>query len=83
MESVEYHEALAALTWQIELGATEAIADQPVDRYARATAETAQGAKVPAQPAPAVSATADPVEEARRAAASARDLDALRAALDA
>ncbi len=33
MESGGYHEALAALAWQVELGADEAILDAPVDRY--------------------------------------------------
>lgn len=78
MESLDYHQAKALLEWQIDLGATEAIGEEPVNRY-----ETP--AKRPApQPAEApVSAHTelDPVAIAQAAAASAGDLDALKAAL--
>lgn len=33
MEAIEYQEALSALAWQIELGADEAILDQPINRF--------------------------------------------------
>lgn len=68
---------LAALTWQLELGADEAIGDTPVDRFAEAEAAP--------QPAPAVvrasggkaPAEVDAVEVARALAASAQSLEAL------
>ncbi|MEM9578500.1 MAG: uracil-DNA glycosylase [Pseudomonadota bacterium] len=88
MESAEYHQALALLEWQIELGATEAICDAPVDRYALpeklapAKKDKSQGADAPAVAAPA-SAAPDPVQEAKAVAAGAADLEALRAALAA
>lgn len=72
-------EALAILEWQIELGATEAIGDAPVDRYALE--------KSPAKPKPALAEApptlpeVDPVAEARALAAAAGDLAALEAAL--
>ena len=79
--------ALASLTWQIELGATEAVGDVPVDRYALpekpakpAAAPTPEAA---AKPAPATPAPSDPVAAAEAAAQSAPTLDALRSALDA
>ena len=33
MESFYYHQAAEMLAWQVELGATEAICDAPVNRY--------------------------------------------------
>ncbi len=88
MESAEYHQAVALLEWQIELGATEAICDTPIDRYAlpeklaSASKEKPDSADVPTAVQPA-SATSDPVEEAKAVAAGAADLDGLRAALAA
>lgn len=88
-----YHEALALLDWQIELGADEAILDAPVDRFAledapplapAAVASAPRPAPGPARPledaakAPAV----DAVAAAREAAAAAQDLPALKAALE-
>ncbi|MFD3189843.1 uracil-DNA glycosylase family protein [Sedimentitalea sp. HM32M-2] len=54
MEStLQHHEARALLAWQIELGATEAIGDAPVDRYGLPeTAPWQARAKPGAQPAP-------------------------------
>lgn len=78
--------ALAALEWQIELGATEAICDTPQDRYA-ATAQGAAAAVTPMQdnargPDRRSSPdTGDPIAEARTLAAGAQDLAQLRAAL--
>jgi len=94
MESAyQYHAARALLDWQIELGATEAICDAPVDRYglpeslpkpaaaaaAAAPAGAGAGAAAP-RPAPAVR-DADPVADARAAAEGADSLEALREAL--
>ena len=87
-----YHAALAALEWQIELGADEAIGEVPVDRYALPAAAPGRAKPIagvapesPAKPAAAaVQAEAvDPVAEARRAAEGAGDLEALRAAMTA
>jgi len=91
--------ALASLAWQIELGATEAIGDAPVNRYdlpdkaARppatpaatpaATAAVAPGEAATGRAAAAPPAGGDPVAEARAAAAAADTLDGLRAALGA
>ena len=64
MESAEYHSALAALAWQIELGADECIADAPVDRYA--VPASVQKPKPAAQPAaaPVMQVGVDPVSVA-------------------
>jgi len=72
--------ALAALEWQIELGATEAIGDAPVNRYAL---ERAAPKPKPAAAAAASAAmpTADPVAEARALAAGAATLEDLKSAL--
>jgi DNA polymerase len=62
---------IAALQWQIEVGADEAIADHPVDRFALAAQKAAQkAAAVPTAPAPEVSApTAAPMASPTQAAA--------------
>ncbi|MEM8654827.1 MAG: uracil-DNA glycosylase [Pseudomonadota bacterium] len=86
MESAEYHSALAALAWQIELGADECIADAPVDRYAvpASVPKADSKAKVAAQPLPPEPrAGIDPVAVAQASAGAAQDLDGLRAALAA
>ncbi|WP_132949829.1 uracil-DNA glycosylase [Rhodovulum bhavnagarense] len=97
MESVlDHHDALALLTWQVELGATEAICDAPVNRYEMATESSAamapdRPAAPPAVPPRPVAAPVtppaapgiDPVAVARQAAAAARDLGELREAMAA
>jgi DNA polymerase len=74
---------LAALAWQIELGADEAIGDAPVNRYEEAPAAPAAPSVPPADPAPAAARTApvaaplqaaDAVAEARQRAAGAATL---------
>ncbi|WP_084630033.1 uracil-DNA glycosylase [Jannaschia aquimarina] len=75
--------ARALLEWQLEMGADCAVDPQPVDRFALPDrmpqpAAPAQTAPIPA-PQPVIGA--DPVAFAERAAAAARDLDALREAL--
>jgi DNA polymerase len=86
MESADYHQNLALLNWQFELGATEAICDAPVNRYdlpnqlekpkASVTAPAQTGFVKP--PAPE-----DPVAVAEAAAAACNTLDELRAAMTA
>lgn len=98
---MDYHALLAALDWQVELGAIDPIGEMPVDRHAlpdagprleawvrkAAPVAGAPGKADRVQPAPAHPAApipeADPVDEARAAAAAAQSLDALLAALDA
>lgn len=86
MESpLTYDDALAALRWQIELGADECIGDGPVNRYALAEAPRAapppqRQAAPPPLPA---AAAADPVALARDAADRSGDLAALAMAMEA
>ena len=91
MESAEFHHALALLNWQIELGATDAIADVPVDRYQLPDKQAKPAKAKAASPAPAGRAAmaetppeaqaVDAVAVATQAARAAADLDGLRAAL--
>ena len=85
LDADEYAAALAALDWQVDLGADEAIEERPVDRYAHAAAamEEARKPAPAAAPAPALSPEVDPVADARRAAEAAQGLDGLRAAMAA
>jgi len=78
MESAtDYAHAKALLDWQIELGATEAIGDAPINRY-----EIPDKPAAPAKPpTPAPVAETDPVAAARALASGAGDLATLRDAL--
>jgi DNA polymerase len=80
MESpLDFHTAKALLDWQIELGATEAICDAPVNRY---EVPEKQAKPAPAAaPAPVQESEGDAVSVARQAAQSCNDLNALRDAL--
>lgn len=89
MESAQdWHGAKALLEWHIELGATDAIGDAPVDRYAlepRQKNPAKQSPERPSQsrpPAPAAQSGVDHVAIAKQAAAAANDLDALRNAIE-
>ncbi|GGH35072.1 DNA polymerase [Cribrihabitans marinus] len=85
MESALDHEAARALLeWQVELGATEAIGDLPVDRYALPDTVTPERTRAapPAPAAPVTSDSEDPVAIARDLAAAAGSLADLRAAMD-
>lgn len=89
MESVlGYHDAKALLAWQIELGATEAIGDTPVNRYelaeksakpAAVAAAVRGAAPIAATPEPAI----DAVAVATSAAANAGSLESLQEVLAA
>ena len=81
MESLEFHTAKALLEWQVELGATEAVGDVPVDRYE--VPDVVAKPIEPAIPSPTAAMAVDPVSEAENAAASAGSLETLRAAMDA
>ncbi|WP_371169453.1 uracil-DNA glycosylase [Aliiroseovarius sp. 2305UL8-7] len=88
----DWHSAKALLEWHIELGAVDAIGDTPVDRYAleptKPKAEKPAQAKVDAPnraapTPPAVVPQIDYVALAKQAAAGAKDLDGLKAAIKA
>ncbi len=87
---MDHATALALLDWQIELGATEAIGDVPVNRFEVAEQAARPAHEAPAPDAPAAAEppgataaipAADPVAEARALAAQAETLEALRLAL--
>ncbi|MDT8857115.1 uracil-DNA glycosylase [Paracoccaceae bacterium Fryx2] len=86
----DYHALAAMLLWQHDLGATEAIGDAPVNRYAQPDA-VAQAARPPAAPPQAAEPRAlapapvpgDAVAVSQAAAARAGTLDDLRAAMAA
>ncbi len=82
MESaLDYWSARALLEWQIELGATEALAEAPVDRYQLQQAAPKSATK-PAAPEIIRPKEIDPVTEARAVAAKAMDLEQLRVLMD-
>lgn len=79
-----WHAALAALAWQVELGASDLIGDDPVDAFAlpeRMAAAVPAIAARAAAAVPAVADAADPVAVARAAAAGAGTLEALHQAI--
>ncbi|MEP1330207.1 uracil-DNA glycosylase [Pseudophaeobacter sp.] len=85
MESaLDYWSAKALLEWQVELGATEALCEAPVNRYElEAAAPKVKEAQKPGMPPPAPPKPkpVDPVAEARKVAKSALALPSLRQAL--
>ncbi|KIC46482.1 uracil-DNA glycosylase [Ruegeria sp. ANG-S4] len=84
MESgLDFHTARVLLEWQIELGATEAIGDVPVDRYALPETTPKPKKPVAAPETHTKPASMDPVAVAKQAAKSASSLPELRAAMDA
>ena len=90
MESNTFHSDLALLDWQIELGATEATCDTPVNRYdlpaslakSKAAAPAAATERVQPGKAPTPQEV-DPVAVAEAAARAAQTLEELRAAVEA
>jgi uracil-DNA glycosylase len=88
---MDWHLARALLEWQVELGATEAIADAPIDRFTEradpglAASELSPkpkpGPVAPSPPPPAHGV--DPVAAAEAMAAAAPDLPALAEAVAA
>ncbi len=83
MESgLDFHTARALLDWQIELGATEAIGDAPVDRFALPDTTPKPKKAEAAKPAPDAPEKVDPAEVAQHAAKGAGSLPELRAAME-
>jgi len=83
MESTDFHTLKAMLDWQVDLGATEAIMDAPVNRYEipKEAPKVIVPPKADAAPAVARAPEVDTVAVAAQAANAAADLDALKAAL--
>ena len=82
MEQMNWHMARAALEWQAELGAVDAIGDVPIDRYG-VPAEKPKPVVTTVVSAPGITATValDPVAIAANSAAAAQDLAGLKQAL--
>jgi len=78
---LDFHTAKALLEWQVELGATDAIGEAPINRYEIAAKITTSAKAAPQDETPEVQI--DPVDEARQLATQSTDLNALRAALSA
>lgn len=74
--------ALAALAWQIELGADEAIGEVPVNRYEAPAPEPVRTAETPVV-APQAAPKVDPVEVSRQGAKGAETLEDLAAVMAA
>lgn len=81
MEMEDWHHAKAALEWQVEIGVTEAILDEPVNRYDLPEKVAKPAAKPNEATKPALPPKADVVAVAQTAASAARDLDGLKAAI--
>ena len=77
----DWHAALAALAWEVEAGADEAIGDAPINRYELATETPKPLPAKASSPPPTPDAGADPVAVAQAAAAGAATLEALREAV--
>ena len=81
MESqLDWHYAKAVLEWQMEMGATEAILDAPVNRFELADKAKPAVSKTTIVPTKIVEET--PADIAKKLAQSAKSLDDLRAIMD-
>ena len=81
MESqLDWHYAKAVLEWQMEMGATEAILDAPVNRFELADKAKPAVSKTTTVPTKIVEET--PADIAKKLAQSAKSLDDLRAIMD-
>lgn len=85
MESqLDWHHAKALLDWQIELGATEAISDSPINRFELSDKPPAKPKTPNEKPVTAVRVEdVDPVSVAEQAAMHATDLGSLKQAIAA
>ncbi|WP_341862849.1 uracil-DNA glycosylase [Gymnodinialimonas sp. 57CJ19] len=90
MDSWGYWDTLAALEWQVELGADEAMLDDPLDRFDLPTPvampkpegrKAPAGAPTPAAPARQAAPKVDAVAIARQMAEAAGTLEALKTAM--
>ena len=81
MESLDWHSGLAALEWQVELGADECISDAPINRYDVPAEAPKVAAKAVKPAAPVITPKLDVVAEAQKAAQAASNLDELKAAM--
>ncbi len=84
MESaVDYWTSKALLDWQVEMGADEAMCDEPIDRYALEDKKPAPKVKPAdtAPPEPTPEPQVDTAAIAQSTAQAAQDLDGLRAAM--
>ncbi|WP_375689128.1 uracil-DNA glycosylase family protein [Pseudooceanicola sp. LIPI14-2-Ac024] len=81
---MDWYYAKAVLEWQVELGATEAILDAPIDRFELPKSQARPAPGAAAAPAPVPRAPEiDAVEVARAAAQGAGNLTELEAAMAA
>lgn len=78
MQTDHFHADLAALAWQVEMGADEAICDAPVDRFTAAAAPVRRRSRTVAPVAEVVQAAGAAPEVL---AAACGSLEALRAAM--
>lgn len=83
IQAQDYYAAKAMLDWQIELGATEAIGETPVNRYEAPAPARARPVAAEAPPEVVAEPQVDAVAVARAAADAASDLESLRAAIEA
>lgn len=89
-DDMDFHTAKALLEWQVELGATEAICDAPINRYelpkpepkTKTPATTTAPVQAPPPPVAEVAAV-DVIAVATAAARAAKDLSGLQAAIAA
>lgn len=72
----------AALAWQMEAGADEAIAEAPLDRFAAARPDAARKPAAAPGPPPGWTASATPTASAQEVAAAACDIVSLRSAFE-
>lgn len=83
LEDMSPEDALAALAWQVELGAGEALEEMPLDRFAATPAAAARAVSAPPEAEAVLTPKPKPSGGGHSAelAAACRDLESLRAAM--
>jgi len=82
MDELDWHVARAALEWQAEMGASDAIGDLSIDRYALPVEDLQKNSKMVQAHSAVVLDKIDPIALAKQAATAAENLTELQKAIN-
>jgi len=82
MDELDWHVARAALEWQAEMGASDAIGDLSIDRYALPVEDLQKNSKMVQAHSAVVLDKIDPIALAKQAATAAENLTELQQAIN-
>lgn len=82
MDELDWHVARAALEWQAEMGASDAIGDLPIDRYALPVENLQKNSKIVQVNSTIVLDKTDPIALAKQASTASENLPELQQAMN-